>query len=143
MPLRKARRPTELNAETHVATAFTGVSTTVHAEFSLPSAEGNEREVMERVAAAIAPLALPYSRLERLKTAVAEAAMNAIEHGNGGNAELPVGVHVESTSTAVTVRITDQGGATPIPAAEAPDIEAKLAGKQKPRMGTLSHREDG
>ncbi|HLE38699.1 MAG TPA: ATP-binding protein [Acidimicrobiia bacterium] len=106
---------------------------TVHTEFSLPSAEGNEREVMERVAAAVASLGLSPARLERLKTAVAEAAMNAIEHGNGGNAALPVGVRVESTSRMVTVRITDQGGGTPIPRVEIPDIEAKLAGEQKPR----------
>ncbi len=115
------------------AAVFAGSITTVHDEFSMPSAEGNERAVMERVATVVTPLGLAPSRLERLKTAVAEAAMNAIEHGNHGDPELPVGVLVESTSRTVTVRITDQGGATAIPAAQVPDIEAKLAGDQKPR----------
>ncbi len=115
------------------AAVFAATGTTVHTEFSLPSAEGNEREAMERVASAITNLGLKPARLERLKTAVAEAAMNAIEHGNGANPELPVEVRVESTRETVTVRITDQGGEVPITAAEAPDIEAKLAGVQKAR----------
>jgi anti-sigma regulatory factor (Ser/Thr protein kinase) len=108
-------------------------ATTVHTEFSLPSAEGNEREAMERVSSAVASLGLPPARLERLKTAVAEAAMNAIEHGNGADPNLAVGVRVESTPQAVTVRITDQGGDTPIPVVETPDLEAKLSGQQKAR----------
>ena len=115
------------------AAVFAGSATTVHDEFTMPSAEGNERAVMERVAVAVAPLGLAPSRLDRLKTAVAEAAMNAIEHGNRGKPDLAVGVRVESTPKTVTVRITDQGGATAIPAAQVPDVEAKLAGEQKAR----------
>ena len=52
--------------------------------FSLPGAPGNEREAMDRVAAAVADLGLPADRLERLKTAVSETAMNAIEYGSQG-----------------------------------------------------------
>jgi anti-sigma regulatory factor (Ser/Thr protein kinase) len=115
------------------AAVFRGGVTTVHDEFGMASAPGNERAVMERVATAVASLDLAPSRLERLKTAVAEAAMNAIEHGNQGNPELLVMVLVESTPRLLTVRISDQGGATPIPAAQVPDIEAKLAGEQKTR----------
>jgi len=33
----------------------------------------------------------------------------------------------------LVVRITDQGGERPIPEPETPDLEAKLAGLQKPR----------
>ena len=43
------------------------------------------------------------------KTAVAEAAMNAIEHGNDGRAELPVDVEVVVSGGVLTVRITDEG----------------------------------
>ena len=39
-------------------------------------------------------LGLSDSRLERLKTAVAEATMNAMEHGNGNRPEIPVEVEV-------------------------------------------------
>ena len=37
---------------------------------------------MRRVAEAVAPYGLAPSRLERLRTATAEATMNAMEHGN-------------------------------------------------------------
>ena len=55
----------------------------VLAEFDVPSAEGNERLAIERVSAAVKDLGLAESRLERLKTAVGEATMNAMEHGSG------------------------------------------------------------
>ncbi|HLQ48121.1 MAG TPA: SpoIIE family protein phosphatase [Candidatus Dormibacteraeota bacterium] len=102
--------------------------------FSIPGEEGNERLAMDRVAAAIADLGLPAARLERLKTAVSEATMNAIEYGSQGRAEVPVDVVVETTTDAIVVRIIDRAltGAVPTDA-EAPDIELKLAGEQKPR----------
>jgi serine phosphatase RsbU (regulator of sigma subunit)/anti-sigma regulatory factor (Ser/Thr protein kinase) len=103
------------------------------AEFSLPSKPGNERVVMDRVADAVADLAIPRARLDQLKTAVSEAAMNAIEHGNEGRVDLPIAVEVLASETDLKVRITDQGGEGAIPAVETPDLEAKLEGLQKPR----------
>jgi anti-sigma regulatory factor (Ser/Thr protein kinase) len=104
----------------------------VLAEFSVPSEPGNERLVMARVAEAVEEIDLG-DRLERLKTAVAEAAMNAIEHGNQNRPELEVEVTVVASGNELRVRITDQGGERPIPEAETPDLEAKLEGLQKPR----------
>jgi anti-sigma regulatory factor (Ser/Thr protein kinase) len=103
------------------------------AEFRLASEPGNERLAMERVAEVVAGLALPAARRERLKTAVAEATMNAIEHGNKNRSELPVEIRVLASERAVAVRITDQGGGSPIPRPETPDLEAKLAGLQTAR----------
>jgi anti-sigma regulatory factor (Ser/Thr protein kinase) len=106
------------------------------AEFELPGALGNERLAMDRVAASVATLDLAPARLERLKTAVSETAMNAIEYGSQGDPGVPVRVSVRRTPTALEVRIADAGlgGAVPSPAeAEVPDLEAKLAGLQKPR----------
>ena len=55
----------------------------VLAEFELPSEPGNEREAIARVAQAVGGArASPMRALERLKTAVGEATMNAMEHGN-------------------------------------------------------------
>ncbi len=102
-------------------------------DFVVPSVSGTERQVMERVAKAVGAVALDPRRLERLKTAVAETTMNAIEHGNAGRPELPVAVRVALAEGALVVRITDQGGGRDIPEPEAPDIEAKLAGLQRPR----------
>ncbi|HEY7130705.1 MAG TPA: SpoIIE family protein phosphatase [Candidatus Limnocylindrales bacterium] len=102
--------------------------------FTLPGAQGNEREAMDRVAAAIADLGLAPERLERLKTAVSEASMNAIEYGSRSDPDVPFDVLVEITADDVVVRVTDRALSGPVPtAAEAPDIERKLAGEQKPR----------
>jgi anti-sigma regulatory factor (Ser/Thr protein kinase) len=102
--------------------------------FAIPGEEGNERMAMDRVAAAVDGLGLAPARLERLKTAVSEAAMNAIEYGSQGRPEVPVDVVVETTAESIVVRITDRALSGPVPEhAESPDIELKLAGAQKAR----------
>jgi len=105
----------------------------VLAEFTLPSVSGNERLVMDRVAESVADVDLDDARRERLKTAVSEAAMNAIEHGNRFQAELPVAVVVTLDGRDLSVRITDHGGGRDITEPETPDLDAKLEGKQTPR----------
>jgi len=104
------------------------------AEFSLPSEPGNERRAMERVAEAVSGLGLPERTLEKLKTAVAEATMNAMEHGNNYEPEIPVDIQVWHLENCLLVRIVDRGGGPPpSPNAELPDLEAKLEGVQTPR----------
>ena len=104
------------------------------ADFSLPSERGNERRAMEEVARAVSGLGLPQRTLERLKTAVAEATMNAMEHGNRYRPEVPVKIQVLASDVDLLVRITDQGGSpVPLPDKEVPDLEAKLEGLQSPR----------
>jgi anti-sigma regulatory factor (Ser/Thr protein kinase) len=119
---------------------------TVLAAFELASIPGNEREAMERVAAAVAGLDIAAPTLDRLRTAVSEAAMNAIEHGNEASAELPVAVQVLADPDLLRVRISDLGGDRPIEPAERPDLEAKLEGLQKPRgwgLFLIEHMTDG
>jgi anti-sigma regulatory factor (Ser/Thr protein kinase) len=101
--------------------------------FTVPSEPGNERRAIEQVEKAVRPLGLPGPRLERLKTAVAEATMNAMEHGNGYRAEVPVEVDVLHAGDELLVRITDRGGGQEIPEPESPDLEAKLESRQTPR----------
>ena len=110
----------------------TGNGWRVLAEFTVPSQPGNERVAMEQVAEVVAGLDLPAPRLERLKTAVAEATMNAMEHGNQYRAERPVELRVLACDIAVAVQITDRGSVM-IPAAPVPDLQAKLQGTQSPR----------
>jgi anti-sigma regulatory factor (Ser/Thr protein kinase) len=105
----------------------------VLAEFDVPSAEGNERLAIERVSAAVAGLGLAEGRLERLKTAVGEATMNAMEHGSGYREDRPVKVRVLTGDGSVRVQITDLGGAKADREREMPDLEAKLEGLQRPR----------
>jgi serine phosphatase RsbU (regulator of sigma subunit)/anti-sigma regulatory factor (Ser/Thr protein kinase) len=106
---------------------------TILGEFSLPSERGNERQAMEEVVQLIGDSALSNGQLEKLKTAVAEATMNAMEHGNNYQSEMPVRIEVLSSDKELSVRITDLGGGPPIPNSEAPNLEAKLAGEQSPR----------
>lgn len=102
-------------------------------EFELESLPGNERAAMEKVVEALRPLNLSSRRLDRIKTAVSEATMNAIEHGNENQPDVPVRVSALSTDKELIVRITDSGGDRPIQNPETPDIDAKLAGEQSPR----------
>jgi serine/threonine-protein kinase RsbW len=104
----------------------------VLAEFSIASEPGNEREAMRLVAEAVERLGLAAARLDRLKTAVAEATMNAIEHGNKNRPEIPVEIRVLRRDDRLIVRITDTG-VGPSSQAATPDLEAKLAGEQTPR----------
>ncbi len=106
------------------------------AEFTVPSDRGNERQAMKQVAEAVRELNLPIKRLEQLKTAVAEATMNAMEHGNHYQPDKPVSIQVLASSTSLSVRIIDHGGTRALPAEpgnEVPDLEAKLAELQTPR----------
>ena len=103
------------------------------AEFSVPSEPGNERLAMETVAEAVRDLDIRGENLERLKTAVAEATMNAMEHGNHYRAEVPVLIEVSASDTQLSIKITDEGSGPPAFHAETPDLEAKLKGMQSPR----------
>jgi serine phosphatase RsbU (regulator of sigma subunit)/anti-sigma regulatory factor (Ser/Thr protein kinase) len=103
------------------------------ARFNLPSHPGNEREAMEMVAQAVQFLNLPAARLERLKTAVAETTMNAMEHGNQYRFELPVEIVVGMNEENLYVTIRDFGGGQDMAETTEPDLEAKLAGLQSPR----------
>lgn len=105
------------------------------AAFAVPSEPGNERLALARVAEAVSGLGLPAARLERLKTAVAEATMNAIEHGNHNRAEIPVEIEVLQKGTEIVIAISDSGGgpAEAAGVAENPDLVRKLEGQQTPR----------
>lgn len=106
------------------------------AELTVPSQPGNERVAMEQVTEAVEVFHLPLKRLDQLKTAVAEATMNAMEHGNHYLPDRPVSIKVLASKAALAVRITDHGGTRTLPSdagIDVPDIEAKLAELQTPR----------
>jgi anti-sigma regulatory factor (Ser/Thr protein kinase) len=62
---------------------------------------------MTQVAEAVAGLPLSERQIERLKTAVAEATMNAMEHGNQYDPDKPVEIEVTASETATS---TPDGG---------------------------------
>ena len=107
------------------------------ASFALASVPGNERIALAQVAESVAALNLPPDQLNRLKTAVAEATLNAIEHGNGSRPDLTVGIEVFQSGAEVVVTIADRGGPDDTGwsagRAEVPDLARKLEGEQRPR----------
>ena len=99
-----------------------------------PASQATSAWRLARVAEAVAASGLAPARLERLKTAVAEATMNAIEHGNRGRPEIPVDVEVTQDGDDIIVAITDLGGEHEPPGpVEEPDLELKLDGEQRAR----------
>jgi serine phosphatase RsbU (regulator of sigma subunit)/CHASE1-domain containing sensor protein/anti-sigma regulatory factor (Ser/Thr protein kinase) len=106
----------------------------VLADFTLSSEPGNERPAMEKVADAVKELPLSGQRLSRLKTAVAESTMNAMEHGNGYDPEIPVRIQVWLLKERLLVRIIDRGsGPLSSLTAKGPNLEAKLENLQTAR----------
>ena len=105
------------------------------ASFALASVPGSERVALDQVAQSVADLSLPPGRLDKLKTAVGEATMNAIEHGNGNRSDLAVDIEVFYTGTEIIVTITDHGGRSDagwLEGGEIPDLARKLSGDQEP-----------
>lgn len=101
--------------------------------WSVASEPGNEQRVIARVAEVVSLVGISAMRLEQLKTAVGEAAMNAMEHGNHFDPGKVITIEVAASQAQVAVRITDEGGHIDIPTTVTPDLDAKLAGLQSPR----------
>jgi serine phosphatase RsbU (regulator of sigma subunit)/anti-sigma regulatory factor (Ser/Thr protein kinase) len=106
----------------------------VLAAFEVASEPGGERRVLPMLARAVEPLGLPTAKRDALSTAVAEAAMNAIEHGNAGRPDLTIRLVVAATDTAVLVTVTDRAiNGAGDGEVQVPDLDLKLAGLQTPR----------
>jgi anti-sigma regulatory factor (Ser/Thr protein kinase) len=120
-------------SQSHIDDSTAGETWELISSFEHPAAPGNERQAMEQVSIAVQDINLPEIKLERLKTSVAEATMNAMEHGNKFRPELQVLIQVLRSGKRLKIVITDHGGGQPIPEAGHPDLDAKLAGLQSPR----------
>jgi serine/threonine-protein kinase RsbW len=101
-------------------------------EVRLPSRMGFEKVAMSTAASVAKLMGFREERIEDLKTAVAEACINAIEHGNRLNEGLSVGVVLNSSDDALEVKVLDDGkGINKQPAK--PDIDRKIHGEEGPR----------
>lgn len=78
-------------------------------ELSFPSELGYERIAREAVAAFARRLGCDRERVEDLKTALGEACINAIEHGNGRSPGLRVDVSCSYSENRLTVEVCDRG----------------------------------
>ncbi len=107
-------------------------SKTTTVEVRLPSRLGYEKVAMSTAAAVAKLMGFRADRIEDLKTAVAEACINAIEHGNRLNEKLSVGVVLSAGVDALEVKVIDDGkGMRGQPAR--PDIDRKMHGQEDPR----------
>src|SRR3984893_17040617 len=97
-------------------------------EVRLPSRLGFEKVAMSTAASVAKLMGFSEDRIEDLKSAVAEACINAIEHGNRMDESLKVGIILSMTATTLEIRVWDRGDGldAKIPP---PDIDSKMAGE--------------
>jgi len=101
-------------------------------EVRLPSQLGYEKVAMSTAAAVAKLMGFREDRVEDLKTAVAEACINAMEHGNRLNERLSVGVVLSAGEDALEVKVIDDGkGLKELP--PKPDMDRKMHGEEDPR----------
>jgi anti-sigma regulatory factor (Ser/Thr protein kinase) len=78
-------------------------------QWMLASVPGREIEAADAVIRRIRPMIASESRLEEIRTAVTEACLNAMEHGNGFDPGKSVRIRLESNDARAIVRVSDQG----------------------------------
>jgi len=78
-------------------------------ELHIPNTIGSEKAVIEKAAAIAREMGFSDDRVEDLKTAVSEACINAIEHGNKFDLNTKVGITLASDDTALEVTVHDEG----------------------------------
>lgn len=101
-------------------------------EVRLPSRLGFEKVAMATAASVAKLKGFSSERIEDLKTAVAEACINAMEHGNKLNENLSVGIILSTSADELEVKVMDNGaGISGQP--HKPDIDRKIHGEEDPR----------
>ena len=101
-------------------------------ELRLPTHLGYEKVAMSTAASLAKLRGFPEDRIEDLKTAVAEACINAIEHGNRLNEKLSVGVVLRADPDSLEVKVIDDGSGIKKQPAK-PDIDRKMHGEEDAR----------
>src|ERR1700759_167026 len=94
-------------------------------EVRLPSELGFEKIAMSTAAGMAQLMGFSHDRIEDLKTAVAEACINAIEHGNKFDDRLDVGVVLSSNDDELEIKVIDDGGGL-LSAPSAPNIDLTI-----------------
>ena len=99
----------------------------------LPSILGHERVAMASSASFARMYGFSSARIEDLKTIVAEAATNAMQHGNKGREDAEVVVSIRYKGDALHVEVSDQGDGIK-EVLPKPDIE-RIMNNQDPPVG--------
>ena len=104
-------------------------------EISIPNKLGHERIAMACSASFAKIVGFRPERIEDLKTAVSEACINAMEHGNKNDpsARVVISMHYNDHIFSVSVMDQGKGMANSNESYEEPDIELKIQQLQTPR----------
>lgn len=128
---------TSNGAQTRAAGGSTGERSASHTiELRLPSRLGYEKVAMSAAASVAHLMGFCDERVEDLKTAVAEACINAMEHGNRFDDSLSVGVVLSMDAGSLEVKVTDTGEGPSRSGSEtaaAPDIDKKMHEQEEAR----------
>ena len=101
---------------------------------TIPSQIGFEKVALSVVRGLGTALGLPRKKIDRLKTALAEATLNAIEHGNQSDERLNVTIQFIHDPTKLVMIVADCGRSANITVSkEKPDINLKVLGLDRPR----------
>lgn len=101
-------------------------------ELQIPSHSGFERKAMEAVAGLARQAGAGEEAARNLATAVAEACLNAMEHGHEFDALLPVKLTFRSRPGLLEVDIVDTGPPFALPAGT-PSLRNKIEGVEQAR----------
>jgi serine/threonine-protein kinase RsbW len=99
----------------------------------LPSRFGYEKIAMEAAACLAEIMGFSSARVEDLRTAVSEACINAMEHGNNLNAHSRVELLLIPGRRTLKVQVHDRGKGFEAAMRTEPNIAKKLAGEESPR----------
>jgi serine/threonine-protein kinase RsbW len=101
-------------------------------ELRLPSRLGFEKIAMSTASSVAKLMGFAPERIEDLKTAVAEACINAMEHGNKLDESLIVVVILSMDETSLEVKVLDTGTGPPS-GVHTPNMDKKMHGEEASR----------
>ena len=78
-------------------------------ELKLPNILGSEKVAIEKAVTIAEKMGFSMDKIEDLKTAIAEACINAIEHGNKFDENTQVGITFATDDTSLQVVVHDEG----------------------------------
>lgn len=102
-------------------------------EIHLPNVLGSEKLAMEEAASLARKMGFSEDRVQDLKTAVAEACLNAMEHGNRMDNSTTVSVVLKPGRSSLEVAVRDEGeGIGPL---KEPSLEEKMGSGDRRKRG--------
>lgn len=104
-------------------------------ELRIPSELGSERSAIDLTASVAKRMGFPADRVDDIKTAVSEATLNAIEHGNRLDTAQKVFIELIPEGETLKIDVHDKSATpyAPEEGTEAPSLEDKLAGLSNTR----------